>query len=116
MLFAMCCALFASELMGQTTAAPQAAPAPTQQMARGNGTVTGTVADDTGGVIPRATVTLTDSQGAVRTVSTQGDGSYTFDHVAPGTYSVNAEFTGMVQSGAILVQVTGRQPVTSKIV
>lgn len=97
-------------------AAPAAAPAPVHAARRGAGTVTGTVADDTGGVIPNATVTLLDSSGEARTVTTQGDGSYTFDHVAPGNYSVTAEFSGLIQAGAILVQITGAKTVTSNIV
>ena len=49
--------------------------------------VTGTVIDETGGVLPGATVTLTGPN--VRAVTTSGgDGAYRFAAVAPGTYQI----------------------------
>ena len=57
------------------------------------GTVKGVLADDSGAVIPAATVTLT-GQGAAKTIQSQGDGSYTFSGVVPGDYTVAVAFAG----------------------
>jgi hypothetical protein len=59
------------------------------------GTVLGTVRDQSGAVIPKAKVTLT-NEGTSISVSTltQNDGTYVFSPVRVGTYSVTAEFTG----------------------
>ena len=57
------------------------------------GTVKGALTDDSGAVIPAATVTLT-GNGAAKTTQTQADGSYTFSGVQPGSYSVSANLPG----------------------
>ena len=83
------------------------------------GTVTGTVKDTSGAIIPGATVTLTNDSGATRQAQTGADGAYTFRAVAPGTYSVSATSKGLEQSGGVAVLVdTGqvaRGDVTMKI-
>src|SRR3981189_3283783 len=56
-------------------------------------TVRGVMTDDSGAVVPAASVTLTGS-GKTRTAQTQADGSYTFPGVAPGQYHVKAAFPG----------------------
>ena len=48
------------------------------------GTVTGTVKDATGAVIPGATVTLTGEDGKTQQVQTGQDGAYTFRGGHPG--------------------------------
>src|SRR5271169_3407811 len=68
------------------------------------GTVTGQVKDSTGGVIPNAAVTLTNSSGASQTVQSQADGTYLFYGVQPGTYTVSATFKGLTQDGLVAVQ------------
>ena len=57
------------------------------------GTVTGTIKDEQGGVLPGVTVTLTGKTGA-RTGVTDSEGAFRFAGVEPGTYSVTAELTG----------------------
>src|SRR3984885_2409332 len=55
----------------------------------------GTVHDQTGAVIPNATVTITDeSKGFSRTTITDGQGNYRLLLLPPGTYSVKATATG----------------------
>src|SRR5205807_5950124 len=59
------------------------------------GTILGVVTDDTGGVIPGATVTLTHTgTGLVRTVVSDASGEYTAPSLPTGKYTVVAELTG----------------------
>ena len=84
------------------------APAQTSKPARPSpnaGTVTGTVKDTTGAIIPGATVTLTSDSGATQQAQTDASGVYTFRGVAPGTYSVAAASKGLEQTGGVAVQV-----------
>jgi Carboxypeptidase regulatory-like domain len=58
-------------------------------------TLRGRVADPTGAVIPGATVTITTSAGAVvKTVTSDATGSYVVNDLEPGTYIVQATYTG----------------------
>lgn len=57
------------------------------------GTVTGTVTDQNGGVLPGVTATLTGPQGSQTTV-TDSHGQYKFIGVAPGTYDLKVDLTG----------------------
>ncbi|HEX4230000.1 MAG TPA: TonB-dependent receptor [Bryobacteraceae bacterium] len=83
----------------------------------GSGIVKGVVKDDTGGVIPNAVVTLTDSaSGQTKTATTTGDGNYTFRGLVPGTYTLSATFKGLQQNGAVLISVANGQPTTGNIV
>ena len=51
--------------------------------------IIGTVADASAAVLPGVTVTVTSSStGAVRTVVSEGDGSYTVTNLGPGGYVV----------------------------
>ena len=54
----------------------------------------GQVVDATGGVIPGASVTVIDAQGEAKTASTDATGTYAFRDLAPGRYTVRAEFAG----------------------
>jgi hypothetical protein len=59
------------------------------------GQITGTIKDQSGAVVPGATVIATDLQTqAVRTTTTDGSGFYTFPNLAPGRYTVSAELQG----------------------
>ena len=67
------------------TIAPKAALAQSSS----TGTVSGTVTDNTGAVIPDATVTLTNTAtGSARTATSTSSGQYIFAYVVPGTYDV----------------------------
>ncbi len=73
-----------------------------------SGRILGSVTDQTGGVIPNATVTVTDVQrGVARTLTTDQAGQYAAPNLAPGTYSVRAEVAGFttVNRQGILLQV-----------
>lgn len=59
------------------------------------GSITGTVKDESGGVIPGATVTATRSEtGENRVVLTNDGGIYRVLNVAPGVYAIKVEMTG----------------------
>ncbi len=59
------------------------------------GAIVGTVRDQSGAVIPRATVTLRDEQtGLLLTTKTDASGNFTFSPVKIGTYAVEARFQG----------------------
>ena len=73
------------------------------------GGVSGTVVDTTGGVIPGATVTLTnEAQGTkVGPVTTNGEGIYVFPNVTAGTYTLEISLSGFKTHAPPGVVVTG---------
>ncbi len=79
------------------------------------GTLSGTVLDDQGGVLPGADVTLTniESKSASRTV-TNTDGVFVFAAVPAGTYSVRVELSGFTtwEATDILMRLGERRQVT----
>ena len=59
------------------------------------GTITGTVTDPSGAVLPNAAVTLTNkSTQAIRTVTTNGEGTYLAINLDPGIYRIETTATG----------------------
>ena len=64
-----------------------------------NGTLQVTVVDETRGVLPGANVTLAGIEAANKaaaalTAATNPQGQATFENLAPGRYSIEAEFSG----------------------
>src|SRR3569833_994383 len=60
-----------------------------------NASITGTVADSTGAVVPHAAVPITnDATGQARTVNSNDTGFYAVTNLAPGNYTVNATAQG----------------------
>ncbi len=78
--------------------------ATTGQAQTQTGTVTGTVMDQQGAVLPGATVVLTGPRGSLDSV-TDGRGEFRFVGVAPGTYVLKAELSGFLpqQRGDVTV-------------
>ncbi len=80
--------------------------------------VQGLVSDASGGILPGATVVLTnDGTGVTATRTTSASGRYLFDFVESGTYSVSAELAGFkttVQKG-VRVQQRGDLTVDLKL-
>lgn len=63
------------------------------------GTITGTVTDPSGAVIPGATVDLINQGTSLKlTTTTDSSGSYTFTPIKIGTYTVEASFHGFQQA------------------
>jgi carboxypeptidase family protein len=72
------------------------------------GTITGTVEDQSGAVVPGANVTLKDvSSGTVRRAVTNNDGYYSFSSVPTGSYSITVEAKGFQNAVTEGVRVTG---------
>ena len=59
-----------------------------------NGSISGTVTDATGAVVPNAKVTMTGTTGQTVHATTSGAGTYSSGALVPGTYSVRAEAKG----------------------
>jgi len=58
-------------------------------------TLVGTVTDNSGAIVPQATVTITETAtGIMHTDVTNGSGNYTFPDLTPGTYSVTITSKG----------------------
>jgi hypothetical protein len=59
-----------------------------------NGSISGTVTDATGAVVPNAKVTMTGLPWQTVDATTSGAGTYSSGALVPGTYSVRAEAKG----------------------
>src|SRR5580765_2551115 len=60
-----------------------------------NGTISGTLADASGAVVPGVTVTATNNAtGIVKTVMSNDAGAYNFASLQPGTYKITATLPG----------------------
>ena len=72
-----------------------------------NAQVTGTLKDETGGVLPGVTVTARNQEtGLSRTVVSEGTGTYRLQGLPPGVYTVTAELQGFsteARTGLVLV-------------
>ncbi len=59
------------------------------------GSLVGNITDDTGGALPGATVTITQTEtGASHEAVTDNSGAYRFSTVQPGTYTITVKLTG----------------------
>lgn len=62
----------------------------TSLFAQNSAVVKGVVSDDSGAVIPGATVKITASNGAAKSATTGVDGAYSFSGLNPGNYTIQA--------------------------
>jgi hypothetical protein len=72
------------------------------------GTITGTVSDASGSVIPKAKVTVTNRDtGVSRTSLSNAQGFYTAPNLVPGRYQIEADATGFGPRGANITVTVG---------
>ncbi|MGH9309436.1 MAG: carboxypeptidase regulatory-like domain-containing protein, partial [Vicinamibacterales bacterium] len=77
------------------------------------GTISGTIKDAQGGVVPGVTVTVTSTQTQqTRTTVTDGSGFYTFPTLVPGRYDVSAELQGFKKASRTGVQLDAASALT----
>lgn len=76
---------------------------------QGRGTLRGVINDEFGATIVGATVTLVDSAGVEKTTTTNGEGVYSFNGLAPGKYTLRASSTGFAVSEDLEVDVAAGQ-------
>lgn len=78
--------------------------------------LTGTVTDPTGAVIPSASITIVNAQtGAQREVMSDNQGRYTIQQITPGTYQLTAKATGFADEVINNVELLVNQPATIPI-
>jgi hypothetical protein len=78
--------------------------------------LTGTVSDPTGAVIPNATISVIDTQtGTQREVTADNQGRYTIPQLTPGTYRLTAKATGFADVVINKVEAEVNQPATLNI-
>jgi len=71
------------------------------------GSISGSVTDNSGGVLPGVTVTITSiERKTVDSVVTNESGNYTKERLLPGTYEVKVELTGFKTAVVPTVQVS----------
>ena len=89
---------FSAVLFGQTTS------------------LTGTVADPSGAVIPGATISIVNVEtGAARNTVADAQGRYTMQQLTPGTYTLTAKSSGFADVVIARVQLLVNQPATVAI-
>jgi len=74
-----------------------------------SGSIEGTVFDNTAGVVPGATVTITNGSGATQTVTTDESGVFHVANLSAGTYTVKVTIQGFKEFEAPGVVVTAGQ-------
>ncbi len=77
------------------------------------GGITGTITDDSGGVVPAATVTIVGDQTKLtRTVDTNDNGTYSFVNLPIGNYSITATHAGFQTLSIPSIQVQANRTAT----
>src|SRR5689334_19767291 len=69
----------------------------------------GRVFDESGAVVPKATITLTNAGGQSVTTTSSDDGSYSFTRLPPGEYTVRGTASGLAQEPISIVLKKGMQ-------
>jgi hypothetical protein len=81
-----------------------------------SGTLRGKVADEFGGLIVGATVTVADLKGVEKTVTTDSAGNYSFPSLPPGRYTLHASSPGFAAFENTEVEVTAGRTVPQDII
>ena len=78
--------------------------------------LSGSVSDPTGAVIPKATVTVTNTQtGAKRSDVSDSQGRYTISQLQPGTYSLAAQVVGFNDATISRIELMVNSPATVNV-
>jgi Carboxypeptidase regulatory-like domain len=105
--------LAGSLALGVAMAAAVCAPA----FAQGYGSISGTVTDATGAVIPGAMVTATQAGTGIAIKTTAGgSGTFVFPTLAPSVYNLSADYTGFQKFRETGLQVRADNAVTANII
>ena len=80
------------------------------------GSIHGTVKDNTGGIIPGAVLTLTGQRADERTETTKDDGTFRFTRVDPGTYLLTADSSGLQPLHTVVVKVKARESALANMI
>ena len=81
---------------------------------QGTGTISGTIADESGGVLPGVTVIVTNAGGAVRSGVTDSSGRYDISSLPAGRYTVSGALPGFT-SDTTSVSVGGGSTATANL-
>src|ERR1017187_1391829 len=73
------------------------------------GSLRGVVADPSGAVVPGATIGVVGLDGTKASAQSGADGSYQFEKLVPGTYSLSATAPGFYLAQTLTVKVHGGQ-------
>ena len=90
---------------------------PSVTYAQATGTISGVVSDESGAVLPGATVEATNQgTGQVRTATSRSDGLYTIPLLSPGIYNVKTTLSGFstLTRQGVRVTVTDTSRVNNK--
>lgn len=98
-------AVSAAVVIGQPLAALTTAAA---TITAQSGTVSGRIVDASGGVVPGATVTLTDATGAASRTVTNAPGRFTFGDLRAGSYELTVTLPGFKAAHASLAVMDGQ--------
>ena len=82
----VCLCVLAIALTESVASAEQPKPTPPDSSAQAS--ITGTVTDQTGAVLPAATITVTSAAGIIQTATTNDKGEYSVSGLAAGTFSL----------------------------
>lgn len=83
--------------------------------AQSNGVVHGVVTDESGALVPGATVTVSNTAGPVKSATAGDDGSYSISGVPAGKYNVVATSPGLQQPQPLAIDVAASQNVTANV-
>ncbi len=78
-------------------------------------TVHGVVTDESGALVPHATITVSNTSGTVKTGASGDDGSYSISGLAVGQYNVTASSPGLQQSKPFAVDLTSTPNATANL-
>jgi hypothetical protein len=90
--------------------------APSEALAQGRGTISGTVSDPAGAVVPGAAVTATQSgTGLVLSTTTNGEGTFVFPSLAPSVYDLSVSHAGFETYSERALQVRADAALTANV-